>query len=453
MQGSHRRAASSGTARRRLLAGGVFLLTAAAGASPALAAPEYVLQTTIALPAAASNTAGTFTGYDLATFDPTTQLYYLTDRSNNGIDVLSAKTNSFVERIGAGLFSGNSSSTDTAGPNGISINDVPGGKLLVSSNGTSTVQTFNLASNGLTVLSTPAAISTAVAGTPSPQNRVDGVAYAPTTNTILAANNAANPGFVTLVNNATGSVIKSILLNGTNGYPNVNANGVEATVFNTATGTFFVAVPQFNNTGAGGVIELDPATGALLHVYDFNALGLSGSATCSPTGAAQGNGAAIFVACSDPSGTVQSILLTPATASSPNGSIQLVAGISGGDAAAFDPTRNVFFEAARYALGGPVLGVVDGATGTLTQTLATSYNDHSVAVDPVSGEVFVAFGASAAGNPDPVCPGGCVAVFAVLVPEPSALPLMGFALAALAGCARWLGRSKGQLGYDRRPNV
>ncbi len=226
--------------------------------------------------------------------------------------MFSAKTNSFVEQIGAGLFSGNSSSTDTAGPNGISINDVPGGKLLVTCNGKSTVQTFNLASNGTTVLSTPVPTSTAVAGTPSPQNRVDGVAYAPTTNTILAANNAANPGFVTLINNANGSVIKSILLNGTNGYPNVNANGVEATVFNTATNTFFVAVPQFNNTGAGGVIQLDPATGALIQVYGFNALGLPASATCRPTGAAQGLGATIFVACSDPSGTVQSILLNPA---------------------------------------------------------------------------------------------------------------------------------------------
>ena len=77
----------------------------------------------------------------------------------------------------------------------------------------------------------------------------------------------------------------------------------------------------------------------------------------------------------------------------------------------------------------------------MTQILATSFNDHSVAVDPVSGEVFVAFGASVAGNPDPVCPAGCVAVFAVQVPEPAALTVMGFALAALAGCTRRLRRS------------
>ena len=452
MQDSHRRTDSTrrSTAKRAslALAGSVFVLAAAAGASPAAATPNYLFQGTIDITPSASNTAGTFTGYDLATFDSTTQLYYLTDRSNNGIDVLSAKTNTFVERIGGGLFTGNGTgvpavlAANVTGPNGIGISDVPGGKLLVTSNGNSTVQTFNLASNGLTVLNTPASVSTVVAGlTPTPANRVDGVAYSPTAKTIIAANNTSNPGFVTLVDNATGAIRKTLILDGTNGLPNVNGNGVEATIFNTVTGTFFVAVPQFNNTGAGGAIEVDPVTGALIHTYDFNALGLAGSATCSPTGAAQGAGAAIFIACSDPSGSVQSILLTPATAASPNGSIQVVSGISGGDQVAFDPARNTFFESARFALGGPVLGVVDGTTGLLTETLPITGNDHSVAVDPVSGEVFVAFGAGiGTGLPNPYCAAkGCVGVFAVQVPEPAAVTLMGFALIALAGCARWLG--------------
>jgi len=414
--------------RRALLLAGAGLAMLALGVRPAAATPNYVFAGTIAIPAAAANKAGTFTGYDLATFDPATQLYYLTDRSNNGIDVFSAKTNTFVERIGAGLFSGTQGgNNDIAGPNGIGISNVGAGKLLLTSNGTSTVQTFNLAADGLTVLSTPVAVSTAVAGTPSPPNRVDGVAYAPTANTILAANNASNPGFVTLINNANGSVLKSILLNGTGGYPNVRGDGVEATIFNTARGTFFVAVPVFNGSGSGGAIELDATTGALLNTYDFNALGLTGS--CSPTGVAQGAGASMVVACSDPSNGVQSILLDPTGA----GSIKQIAGISGGDQVAYDPTRNVFFEAARFQPGGPTLGVIDGATGLLTQTLGITGNDHSVAVDPVSGEVFVAFGAAVgAGIPNPFCPQfGCIGVFAVQVPEPASLPLMGLALAGL----------------------
>ena len=49
---------------------------------PAAATPAYAFQQALAVPGVA-----TFSGYDAAAFDPLTQLYYLTDRSNNGIDV------------------------------------------------------------------------------------------------------------------------------------------------------------------------------------------------------------------------------------------------------------------------------------------------------------------------------------------------------------------------------
>jgi hypothetical protein len=393
------------------------------GARPAVAAPLYEFVTTIPIPVASSNSAGTFTGYDLSTFDPKTQLYYLTDRSNNGIDVFTSKTNSFVERIGAGLFAGATPSNDNAGPNGIALADVAGGKLLVVGDGPSTFKTFTLMPDGLTVVGTPRTTSTALPGTPTPPNRVDGVAFAPTTNKILAANNASNPGFVTLTDNATGTVTRLIKLDGTGGFPNVNGDGVEATIFNTTRGSFFVAVPKFNGAGAGGVIELSASNGDLLHTYDFNAMGLSGG--CGPTGMAQGLGAAMVVACGD--SPTQTIVLDPTGA----GTIKSIPQVSGGDQVAFDPKRNVFLEAARFQPGGPVLGIFDGATTSFLQTLPITFNDHSVAVDPITGEVFVAFGASTAANPNAYCPAGCIGVFAP-VPEPGSLPILGTALAALA---------------------
>ncbi|MGI9025018.1 MAG: PEP-CTERM sorting domain-containing protein [Burkholderiaceae bacterium] len=393
----------------------------------AIASPTYVYQQTIAIPGATA--AHPFTGYDLSVFDPTTQLYYLTDRSNNGIDVFSSATNMFVERIGAGLFAGSQGgNNDIAGPNGISLSNFGTGKLLIVGNGPSNLITFNLDATGM-IAGAPRTTSTAVAGTPVPQNRVDGVAFAPTTNVILAANNASNPGFLTLVNNATGAVIRTILLNGTGGYPDVGGNGVEATIFNTSRGTFFVAVPFLNaaGTGAGGVIELDATTGNLLHTYDFNAMGLSG--VCSPTGLVQGGGASMFAACSDPLAG-HSVILDPAGA----GSLRSVNGISGGDQTAYDPTNNTFFEASRFQVGGPVLGVVDAQTLAL-QLLAIGPNDHSVAVDPITNEVFVATAATTAFAD---CANGCIGVFAVRqVPEPETAPLIGIAVAGLALARRF----------------
>lgn len=387
------------------------------GAGPAGASPVYAYQQTIQIPGATSSHR--FTGYDLAVFDASTQLYYLTDRSNNGIDVFSAVTNKFVEQLGAGLFAGVQASNDIAGPNGITISNFGTGKLLIAGNGPSNLIAFNLDSSGLNVFGAPRTISTAVTGTPVPQNRVDGVAYAPTINTILAANNASDPGFLTLINNTDGRVIRSILLNGAGGYPDVGANGVEATIFNTARGTFFVAVPALNaaGTGAGGVIEIDAATGALLHTYDFNAMGLSGG--CSPTGLVQGGGASMFVACSDPTAG-HSIFLNPVG----SGLLTLVNGISGGDQASYDRTTNTFFEAARFQPGGPVLGIIDAQTLAL-QIIAIGANDHSVAVDPISGEVFVATAATTAFAD---CANGCIGVIAPRrVPEPGSLALLAIA--------------------------
>lgn len=433
MQQGSRSLVASGRRAASVLAGVGAIASSVMLASPATASPTYSYLQTLPIPGATAATP--FTGYDLATFDASNQLYYLTDRSFNGIDVYSAKTNSFVEQIGSGLFAGaQGGNNDIAGPNGISLTNTASGKLLVAGNGNSNFLSFNLDTTGLNVVGAPRVTSTAVAGTPVPPNRVDGVAYAPTANTILAANNASNPGFVTLVNNATGAVIKSIPLNGNGGFPNVGGNGVEATIFNTARGTFFVAVPALNidntgaGTGTGGLIEIDATTGALLHTYDFAALGLTGG-VCSPTGLSQGAGAAMFVACSDPAAG-KSLIVDPTG----NGTLREVAGISGGDQTAYDPNNNTFFEAARFQSGGPVLGVVDAATLAL-QTLAVGGNDHSLAVDPISGEVFVATGPTTAFVG---CSNGCIGVFAANgtpVPEPSSLPVLAVALVAFGTVA------------------
>jgi len=72
------------------------------------------------------------------------------------------------------------------------------------------------------------------------------------------------------------------------------------------------------------------------------------------------------------------------------------------------------------------LGIIDAVSKTLLQTLATTPGAHSVSVDPISGEVFVPFGAPT-GRAD--CPNGCIGVFA----------LIGAGAANVCDDARWLG--------------
>lgn len=434
-----RRTLGSVGRKAALLAGACAASMLLAASVPASATPTYAFQQSLTIPGAA-----TFSSYDLSQFDASNQLYYLSDRSNLGIDVFSAATNSYVTRIGAGLFAGGQGgNNDIAGPNGIYLsNTASGGTILLAGNtlnpvrptattpesGTGAVAVFNLDATGTRVVGAPQSFSTVAPGTPVPTLRVDGVAYAPTTNTILTANNASNPGFITLLQSSDGSVIKSLILDGTGGTPNVGGNGVESTAFDAARGTYLVAVPTLSVDGsgnpadAGGVLEIDAKTGAILHTYNFASLGLSGA--CSPTGLAVGAGNQVFIGCSDPTAPGSVLLDLSGT-----GSITVVPGIQGSDQVAYDPTLNAYYEVARFAPPGgdadttPVLGIVDAATLAL-QIIPVGFNDHSVAVDPVSNELFLASGPTTAfAN----CTNGCVAVFTP-VPEPGTLPVLAMGL-------------------------
>ncbi len=433
---------------RVLLAAGSIL--AGIAASPASATPSYALVTTIPINVGTSK----FTGYDLSIVDPSTQLYYLTDRSAGAVDVISTQSNTVVGRIGQGLglFGGVSTSNNTAGPNGISITTLGDGtKLLLAGNtapntANGNVIAFNLGSNGLAVNQTRT-ITTLNPLTPMPSNRVDGVAYSPVANTILAANNASTPGAITIVNNLNSQIIKTLVLDGQNGLPNAQGNGVEGPIYDTVTNTFMIAIPNLtsdaskNGTGGGGVLEIDPATGNLLRTFDFDAL--NAPVGCNPNGIVQGGQGVIGVACGNSGTTAKpgvTLFLDP-KANNGKGALTASSAVTGADQIAYDSTRDVFFEAARYALpsggagGTPALGIFDGS-GNFIQSLQITNNDHSVAVDPVSGEVLVAFGATntAPGTANiPGCSLGCVAVYAQVVPEPASFSLLAAGLLGLAG--------------------
>jgi hypothetical protein len=395
-------------------------ITLAVAATVTSAQAAYVLQNTIAVPASPdNNVAGSFKTYDISYFDPVTQLDYVADRSNAAVDVFSAKTDTFVTRIGGSgqLFSGQTASNDTSGPDGVQVVNLPGQHQVYAGNGNSTLLGFSIVNS-----TTNPQFLTLPTGTPD-QNRVDEMSFDPNTRHLLVANNAAPVPFATLIDTKTNSIITKIFFNGTNGAP-VAGNGIEASDFSQKTGKFYLSIPQLGANGtSGGVAEINPQTGAVLRVFDLAALGFN---NYSPSGLAVATNGQILIGNTNPG---QTIVIDPTGAS---GNVKVVAAfnqVSGEDQVWFDPTTGRWFLAARTNPGGPVLGVIDSNTDTFLQNIATTLGDHSVAVDPISGQVFVPFGADPS---NAVCPNGCIAVFGEnlsAVPEPTtwAMMVLGFA--------------------------
>ena len=415
------------------------LLNLSLGTGPALADPLYHLLTTIPVPSnpAGNVQGGAFTGYDIAYFDGTTQLMYLADRSNASVDIFSAKTNSFVGRVGSFVgiqpqpVNPATVNNDISGPDGVVVANFGGAKQLWAGDGPSLLKGFDL-----TLPGSPPLSGTPINTGASPATRVDEMAFDPKDHLLLVANNAADPPFATLVDTQSKAIVTKITFDGKtvaqggDGHNAPNAtNGIEQSVWDPSHGgRFFISIPQLNGSGPGGVAMLD-ISGNVTHVYDFGSAGLGGFAACSPAGLALGANGKLMVGCGVAS---QSILLDP-NANGGNGSTKAFSQVSGEDMVWFDPTTDRYFLAARLNPGGPVLGIIDGLTETFLENVRTTPGDHSVAVDPVSGEVFVPFGGSFGAATNSVCPAGCIGVF--VTPAPGSLLLFGAGLIWLGGLA------------------
>jgi WD40 repeat protein len=397
------------TSTRNWIAAGAALISIAAATTSAHA--TYVLDTTIAVPASANNVqpGGVFSSFDISYFDPSTQLDYVADRSNASVDIFSAKTNTFVGRIGGtgNLFTGQQATTSTSGPDGVVVINIPGQHQVYAGNGNSTVLGFTIASP----TNNPQIATVNTGGL----FRADEMAFDPNTKTLLVANNADGPAFATLINTTNGTVIKShITIPGA-----LNTDGMEQSAYNPKTGTYFVSIPSLHGDTSGGVAEIS-TSGVVLRVISLASLGVT---NYSPTGLAIAANGQMLIG--NGNGGSTTIVLNPAGA----GSVVASFSVSGEDEVWYDPTTGRWFLSARSNSGGPVLGVIDSGTDALLQLIHTDLSAHSVAVDPISGEVFVPFGASPT---DTLCPSGCIAVFSdniSAVPEPStwAMMILGFA--------------------------
>jgi hypothetical protein len=403
----------------------VSIATSSASATP------LQLLTFIPVPADTANVqpGGAFSSFDISYADPVTGNVFIADRSNASVDIFSGSSLTFLGR--ATGFTGQQATTSASGADGVLTVTSGGTTTLYAGDGNSTLKVFN-ATN-------PAAPSQLQSISTGGTTRVDEMAYSPTAHQVLAANNAETPAFGNLFSTTGPTNAPATLLNPP-GHITVPAaqggipgGGMEQPAWDPITGTFFVSIPALAGANnPGGVSEIS-TTGVVLRTIDFGTLGIT---SCSPTGLAVGASGELMVGCGNVGAAA--IVLNPAGAGS---IVKTFPGLGGTDELWYDPTTNKFYVTGNNGTNATrffALITDDALGGIITQTvpLPVTTSAHSITVDPLNGDVFVALAGTSLVNP---CPAsfanpGCIAVFGA-VPEPGSLSLIVTGLAGLAALA------------------
>ena len=330
------------------------------------------------------------TSFDFTAVDGVLPFYYLTDRSNAGLDIIETITNKFVTRIGGFIGVRNDPATGQANPDisgPAAVQPVGVGELWVS-DGDSTVKVVDLLSQKIV-----ATLSTTLPGQTAEQAlRADGISYDPRDHILMVQNGAASPPFVTLISTLPSDrrVLGHVVFD--------DAEGVEASLYNPANGLFYVNLPQIGSDPNNGAVSvIDPQK--LAEITRFPLTG------CNGAGLALAPGQKLLVGCSL-SNNSQIISALDGTV------LAEIPQVSGSDQVTYNPGDGNFYLAARTnpaENGGPSLGIINAATSTFIANVPTNASAHAVSADRRTNHIFVPSNPIAG---DPACASGCVGVYA-----------------------------------------
>ena len=340
---------------------------------------------------------------DVSWVDPGRAEYYLADRSNAGIDVIDTRNLTFKRTIPGFVGAIINKSTGkinmgASGPNGVASH----GRWLYAGDGDSTLHVIDL--NAPTASATKQVVNTG--GT----TRLDKLALTADGSLLIAVNRNEDPPFATLFaangDRATSAVtaITRITVDGTI-IPAGVGLGIKSPTWEPLTKRFYVSIPTIANnpmgcnygqtagdvTCSGGLLVIDPTTlstpAAVIGTFDPDTnTGVVLVNECGPFGITVGPDANLLQGCTssaEPSNT-STLVINAITKHFAN-----IGGITGSNEVWFNDGDSRYYTGSNNAIGGAVLGVIDGETNLLIETVPQSSVSNSVAADARRNRIFV----------------------------------------------------------------
>jgi len=357
--------------------------------------------------------------FDISFVNEKRSEYYFADRSNAAVQVIDIKTLTWKRSLGGfvGVVLGSPNppphgtvNNNKSGPDGVANH----GRWLYAGDGDSTLKVFDLEA--------PPELALKQVVPTGGTTRVDEMALTSNGKLILAANNAEDPPFATLMvanGNAAKShvsIITKISVSNTI-MPAGAGLSIEQPAWDPGTKRFYTSLPVIANnppgcnfgqlpgdiTCDGGVLVVDPKTvtkpTATYGAFDpTTRTGVIALHACGPNGSTVGPNENILLGCTpqnNPSDVITLVLNAVSRVQTP------IVHITGSDEVWFNEGDNRYYTGSNRDCtvpGSPcpkasqqtaVLGVIDAATNKLIEKVPQSSNSHSVAADAKNNFIFV----------------------------------------------------------------